>query len=163
MWHKTTYYKCNPLDKSNNALKLPCWYYYLFYVLSQRHKLPKNQFVPSSLKNVSVTGVFGQKVHIQNNIPLQCLNIIIFLLNISSRNTVLIFRHVFVKFQCLINFCFTGTYIVLYSEPIFLLATRNNLPRTLHWSKRFSGGFCISCCFLNPFPSKFFLLNFLKR
>ncbi|PFX19137.1 hypothetical protein AWC38_SpisGene16452 [Stylophora pistillata] len=37
-----------------------------------RHKLPKNQFVPSSLKNVSVTGVFGQKrEHLMRRFPIK--------------------------------------------------------------------------------------------
>ncbi|KAL9951583.1 hypothetical protein ACROYT_G044267 [Oculina patagonica] len=37
-----------------------------------RHKLPKNQFVPSSLKNISVTGVFGQKrEHLMRRFPLK--------------------------------------------------------------------------------------------
>ena len=35
---------------------------YFNFFQPQRHKLPKNQFVPSALKNISLTGVFGQKV-----------------------------------------------------------------------------------------------------
>ncbi|RMX53205.1 hypothetical protein pdam_00020636, partial [Pocillopora damicornis] len=34
-----------------------------------RHKLPKNHFVPSSLKNISLTGVFGQKASLEFAIP----------------------------------------------------------------------------------------------
>lgn len=37
-----------------------------------RRKLPKNQFVPSSLKNISVTGVFGQKgEHLMRRFPVK--------------------------------------------------------------------------------------------
>lgn len=37
-----------------------------------RHKLPKNHFVPSSLKNISVTGVFGQKrEHLMRRFPIK--------------------------------------------------------------------------------------------
>ncbi|XP_073227424.1 uncharacterized protein [Porites lutea] len=37
-----------------------------------RHKLPKNQFVPSALKNISLTGVFGQKrEHLMRRFPVK--------------------------------------------------------------------------------------------
>lgn len=32
------------------------------YVIFQRHKLPKNQFIPTSLKNITITGLHGCRV-----------------------------------------------------------------------------------------------------